>query len=157
MIKNMLPHYNIQYEGLGMLEQQRFCKILNLDIEFRTSKKGRKRNNFSKSTNTYQLVYSEVLPVFLSRISQSSSKEREIRIVHDGRRFVWHQLLKDVENFFKLVFQKRFHRLDKRNDSKRGLLVQQLMKELGISHTGDEERAFHYFYRVLTKLRGNRK
>lgn len=103
-----------------------------------------------------------IKPLWERTIRKFSHKERQNGILKKGRynsdtmaynEYAWTQFLKDVQKFLRLIFKKRFHRLDKRNDSKRGKLVSCILNELGIKYQGNCEKAFHYFYPVLTKLR----
>lgn len=100
-----------------------------------------------------EFLRDKILPEWRNAISNSSNKERKNGVIHRGQKFVWEQVLKDIQKFYRLLFKHRFHRLDKRNDELREVLVQKSFEELGLNHTGDYQRAFHYFYPVLNKLR----
>lgn len=61
---------------------------------------------------------------------------------------------KDIRRFYRLIFKHRFHRCDKRKDSKRQLLVSTILKNLGIiEYDYDVNQIFNFFYPVLDKLR----
>ena len=68
-------------------------------------------------------------------------------------RYAWTRMLKDIQKLYRLIFKKRFHRLDKRDDSKSATLVKKFMSEIGITHEGDVMLIFHYLYQQLHKLR----
>ena len=158
-IENKVELYQQEYKDLS---KNATFLTKYIDKEFRDNTKGRKRVNVLIARNPQQLLDEIIKPLWQETIKKFSQRERQHGILRRARgnseflgynEYAWTQLLKDIQKFLRLIFKKRFHRLDKRNDSKRGQLVKSILKELGISHEGTCEKAFHYFYPVLTKLR----
>jgi hypothetical protein len=100
-----------------------------------------------------QYIDEFVRPQWAKSLSRTSDNERKNGITHHGKKYVWSRFLKDVQRFYRLVFKHRFHRLDKRDNLKSEILARKMIYELGIEHSGDYTRMFHYFYSRLNKLR----
>lgn len=119
----------------------------------RKSERGRKREKKLTWGTIYAFLYDEILPTWDKKLGNLSQREREVGQHQRGESYVWKQFLIDVQNFYRIVFKHRFHRLDKRNDENQEILASTILKELGIDYKGDLKKAFHYFYPVLFKLR----
>jgi hypothetical protein len=101
-----------------------------------------------------EFLKSTVLPEWSLILSSISVKERRIGVIQRGTPYVWTTLFKDIRRFYRLIFKHRFHRCDKRKDSKRQLLVSTILKNLGIlEYDYDVNQIFNFFYPVLDKLR----
>lgn len=139
-IENRKDHFSKEFEDVAM--------------EFRKSKRGRKRRNYLQAKNMYEFLQSQVLIDWKLALDQYSSRERELQVYQHDMKFVWVQFFKDVRRFYRIMFRLRFHRWDKRKDFNRDSLVRTILEDLGMPIVSyDKDKLFGYFYPVLTKLR----
>ena len=118
--------------------------------DFRKFKKGRKRVNWTHSSNMWQFIQNEFLPSWRYTLNKISMRQRELCINQKRPNFLWREFLKDLRNFYRLMFRLRFHRSDKRSDDNSSMIVETILKEIGISLKGYDnfEDAFQFFYKV---------
>ena len=118
--------------------------------DFRKYKKGRKRVNCTHSTTMGQFIQNEFIPKWRFNLSKISLKQRELCISQKRPNFMWKEFLKDLRNFYRLMFRLRFHRSDKRSDDNSSMIVETILKEIGISVKGYDnfDDVFQFFYKV---------
>ncbi|CAI2373023.1 unnamed protein product [Moneuplotes crassus] len=139
-----------------MLDQNSHYEVpfKNLANEFRKSHKGRKRKCYLEAKNVKEFMLDFVKPQWEAHLKCLSDRERNLGIMNKGSKYVWTQLLKDIQKFYRLMFRLRFHRCDKRNDGNQEVIIDSILGELGMRCSGyDAKEVFQYFYSVLTKLR----
>jgi DNA-binding transcriptional regulator GbsR (MarR family) len=95
-IENRKEHYLKAFEDVTM--------------EFRKSKRGRKRKNYLQAKNMYEFLQLQFLPEWKLALDQHSSRERELQVYQHDMKFVWVQFFKDVRRFYRIMFRLRFHR-----------------------------------------------
>ena len=135
------------FEGLNEHYMQPFSQD---STDFRKYKKGRKRVNCTHSTTMWQFIQNEFVPKWRFTLSKISLKQRELCISQKRPNFMWKEFLKDLRNFYRLMFRLRFHRSDKRSDDNSSMIVETILKEIGISVKGYDniDYAFQFFYKV---------
>ena len=118
--------------------------------DFRKFKKGRKRVNCTHSSSMWQFIQNEFIPQWRFTLDKISMKQRELYISQRKSNFLWIEFFKDLRNFYRLMFRLRFHRSDKRSDDNSSMIVESILKEIGISIVGynNFEDAFQFFYKV---------
>lgn len=73
--------------------------------------KGRKRNIVLKSHSMHELINDHVIPRWKEYLKQKS--DRGISKTHAARPdTIWKKILRDVREFFRILFRKRFHYLE---------------------------------------------
>ena len=98
----------------------------------------------------WQFIQNEFLPNWIYALSKISMRQRELSINLRKPNFLWKEFLKDLRNFYRLMFRLRFHRSDKRSDDNNFTTTEIILKEIGISvkdynNFGD---VFQFFYKV---------
>lgn len=118
--------------------------------DFRKLKKGRKRVNCTRSANMWEFVHGELIPGWTQALAKISQKQRELRISQKKYKYLWTEFLKDVRNFYRVMFRLRFHRSDKRVDMNSSAMVEYVLNEIGICHKGYPhlEELFSFFYKI---------
>ena len=98
-----------------------------------------KENRMSRFTANwmYDIIYGYVLPRWIKHLKLKS--ERSINTQQKPRPdTLWKKILRDVREFFRILFRVRFHFLDYRDAKGAALWVQVLFNELGIPLTEEE-------------------
>ena len=73
--------------------------------------KGRRRNVINQAESIYDLIYNYALPKWKKYLQFKS--ERGITNTNKARPdTLWKKILRDVREFFRILFRKRFHYLD---------------------------------------------
>lgn len=73
--------------------------------------KGRKRNLINQADSIYELIYSYALPKWKEYLQFKS--ERGMTNTNKARPdTLWKKILRDVREFYRILFRKRFHYLD---------------------------------------------
>ena len=118
--------------------------------DFRKFKKGRKRVNCTHSSSMWQFIQNDFLPQWKFTLDKISMKQRELYISQRKSNFLWIEFFKDLRNFYRLMFRLRFHRSDKRSSDNSSMIVETILKEIGISIVGynNFDDAFQFFYKV---------
>lgn len=69
--------------------------------------------------------------------------------------YLWIKVLRDMRDFFRIIFKSRFHRSEKREDSNRDVLVKIFLEELGITDISfiNSVSTFDFLYKAHYKAR----
>ena len=118
--------------------------------DFRKFKKGRKRVNCTHSSSMWQFIQNDFLPQWRFTLDKISMKQRELYISQRKPNFLWIEFFKDLRNFYRLMFRLRLDRSDKRSSDNSSMIVESILKEIGISIVGynNFDDAFQFFYKV---------
>lgn len=82
-----------------------------LDESHKQIKKGRKRNRISEASTMDELIKHSVLPKWKEYLRYKS--ERGVANTPKARSdTIWKKMLRDVREFFRILFRNRFHYLD---------------------------------------------
>lgn len=130
------------------------AKLQPVSIKKKCTKRGRKRVNVMPTQNLHDLLNSIVLPKWSTILSNKTGREGEpIGQVTDE--YVWIKVLRDMRDFFRIIFKSRFHRSEKREDSNRDVLVKIFLEELGITDISfiNTASTFDFLYKAHYKAR----
>jgi magnesium-transporting ATPase (P-type) len=90
-----------------------FAKV---DESHKQIKKGRKRNKISEASTMNELIQHSVLPKWKEYLRYKS--ERGVANTPKARSdTIWKKMLRDVREFFRILFRNRFHYLDFKNQA----------------------------------------
>jgi hypothetical protein len=95
-----------------------------------------------------------VLPKWVDILKNKTQREGEpLGQVTDD--YLWIKVLRDMRDFFRIIFKSRFHRSEKRDDSNRDLLVKIFLEELGITDAAyvNTISVFDFLYKAHYKAR----
>lgn len=69
--------------------------------------------------------------------------------------YLWIKVLRDMRDFYRIIFKSRFHRSEKREDSNRDILVKIFLEELGITDISfiNTMSVFDFLYKAHYKAR----
>ncbi|CAI2378390.1 unnamed protein product [Moneuplotes crassus] len=116
------------------------------------STKGRKRNPAHSASSIYELIYDSVLPKW-EKCLTSKANRRAPNTPKARSDTVWKKILRDVREFYRLLFRARFHYLEYQNQQGAIVCIQTLFSELNIPLKNDEE----YLHRVFRYLHQSHK
>lgn len=117
-------------------------------------KRGRKRVNVLPAINYSELLHTIVLPKWIDILKKKTAREGEpIGQVTDE--YLWIKVLRDMRDFFRIIFKSRFHRSEKREDSNRDILVKIFLEELGFTDVMyvNTISVFDFLYKAHYKAR----
>jgi len=145
-----------QYEKLEMKNLKRHYKmdLMQVSIKKKCQKRGRKRVNVLPAQNFDELLSNLVVPKWTTILTKKTKREGEpIGQVTDE--YLWTKVLRDMRDFFRIIFKSRFHRSEKREDSNRDLLVKMFLQELGITDISflNSVSTFDFLYKAHYKAR----
>lgn len=129
-------------------------ELMPVSIKKKCEKRGRKRVNLLPAKNFAELLNSVVLPKWSTILSKKTKREGEpIGQVTDE--YLWIKVLRDMRDFFRIIFKSRFHRSEKREDSNRDVLVKIFLEELGITDISliNSVSTFDFLYKAHYKAR----
>ena len=85
----------------------------------------------------YDIIYGFVMPKWKWYLE--SKTEKNVKDINKLRQdTLWKKILRDVREFFRILFRVRFHFLEYKNQTRASLWVQILFDELGIPLTNEE-------------------
>ena len=127
---------------------------MQVSIKKKCQKRGRKRVNVLPASNFGELLNNLVVPKWTSILTKKTKREGEpIGQVTDE--YLWIKVLRDMRDFFRIIFKSRFHRSEKREDSNRDLLVKIFLEEMGVSDISyiNSVSTFDFLYKAHYKAR----
>ena len=125
-----------------------------ISIKKKWEKRGRKRVNVLPANNFADLLNQVILPKWTAILNKKTKREGEpIGRVTDE--YLWIKVLRDMRDFFRIIFKSRFHRSEKREDSNRDVLVKIFLEELGITNISfiNSVSTFDFLYKAHYKAR----
>jgi len=125
-----------------------------VSIKKKCDKRGRKRVNVLPAKNFGELLNTVVVPKWSDILTKKTKREGEpIGQVTDE--YLWIKVLRDMRDFFRIIFKSRFHRSEKREDSNRDVLVKIFLEELGITDISfiNSVSTFDFLYKAHYKAR----
>jgi hypothetical protein len=125
-----------------------------VSIKKKCVKRGRKRVNVLSAINFSQLLDDVVIPKWTDILKKKTFREGE-PIGHVTDEYIWIKVLRDMRDFYRMIFKSRFHRSEKREDSNRDILVKIFMEELGITGISmvNTIAIFDFLYKAHYKAR----
>ena len=94
--------------------------------------RGRKRNYIVKVSNIYDLINDYVIPKW--KIYLKAKSERHINSdIKPRSDTIWKKILRDVREFYRILFRNRFHYLEFKDSQKAYECIKFMFDELGIS------------------------
>lgn len=127
---------------------------MQISIKKKCQKRGRKRVNVLPADNFEDLLANIVVPKWTSILAKKTKREGEpIGQVTDE--YLWIKVLRDMRDFYRIIFKSRFHRSEKREDSNRDLLVKIFLEELGMTEISfiNSVSTFDFLYKAHYKAR----
>ena len=94
--------------------------------------KGRKRNIIAKASNIYDLINENVIPKWKYYLKSKSERhvDSEIKPRADT---IWKKILRDVREFYRILFRNRFHHLEFKDSQKAYECLNNMFDGIGIS------------------------
>ncbi|CAI2380198.1 unnamed protein product [Moneuplotes crassus] len=111
------------------------------------SNKGRKRTPVHNAFSIYELIYDSVLPKWKKCLTLKANR-RTAKTLKARSDTVWKKILRDVREFYRLLFRARFHYLEYQSQQGAVACIQTLFSELNIPLKDDEEY-IHGVFRYL--------
>uniref|UniRef100_A0A7S3K8K7 Uncharacterized protein n=1 Tax=Euplotes crassus TaxID=5936 RepID=A0A7S3K8K7_EUPCR len=157
--QNMLKktsEVTIQYEKLELRNLKRHYKktLVPVSIKKKCQRRGRKRINVLPAQNFEELLNDLVLPKWIAILTKKTKREGE-PIGQITEEYLWIKVLRDMRDFYRMIFKSRFHRSEKREDSNRDLLVKIFLEEMGITDISfmNSVSTFDFLYKAHYKAR----
>ena len=126
---------------------QSFSEVIsNKNIHNQDSEQAFKKNKSStlEAKWMYELIYAYVIPKWIKYLQLKS--ERSIDTQAKPRPdTLWKKILRDVREFFRILFRLRFHHLEFKDVEGAALWVQTLFDELGIPLADNEANDYKLF------------
>ena len=120
--------------------------------------KGRKRNIIAKASNMYDLINENVIPKWKYYLKSKSERhvDSEIKPRADT---IWKKILRDVREFYRILFRNRFHHLEFKDSQKAYECLNNMFDEIGISLQDKHKNSIKLFRYVHQshKSRSNEK
>jgi hypothetical protein len=107
--------------------------VLSDASRYRKCNRGRKKKELYPADNMYETLRIHVLPKWIKYLQFKSNKVNTSSwagVRHDA---VWKRLIRDVREFFRILFRVRFHYLDFKDQVGAYKCVELMFTELGIS------------------------
>ena len=138
------------YEGSDSSYSQSW-KYQAEEISAKISKpiKGRKRNIVNNAENIHELILNDVIPKWKNYLQFKS--ERGYSIAPRARSdTLWKKILRDVREFFRILFRKRFHYLEFKDFKGASNWIKVLFEELGIeiSEESSDLKLFRFIHQT---------
>lgn len=110
--------------------------------------------NVLPAINFAELLNSIVLPKWSDILQKKTRREGE-PIGQVTEEYLWIKVLRDMRDFYRIIFKSRFHRSEKREDSNRDILVKIFLEELGITDITNINTisVFDFLYKAHYKAR----
>lgn len=99
---------------------------------YRKSKKGRKKIVLYPADNIYEMITNHVVPKWQQYLSFKSAKADNSKIIQPRGDTIWKKILRDVREFYRILFRVRFHYLDFKDRKGALKCTEILFEELGI-------------------------
>lgn len=125
-----------------------------VSIKKKCEKRGRKRINTLPADNFSDFLGNIILPKW-SEILKNKTKREGEPLGNVTSEYLWIKVLRDMRDFFRIIFKSRFHRSEKRDDKNRDLLVNIFLEELGFSgiNSLEIEPVYDFLYKAHYKAR----
>jgi hypothetical protein len=154
--ENVCSEVNVPYERLDLdnLARHYQASLRPVSIKKKCEKRGRKRVNVLPAKNFAELLHNIVLPKWTSILASKTQREGE-PLGQVTEEYVWIKVLRDMRDFYRIIFKSRFHRSEKREDSNRDVLVKIFLEELGITDIThmNSVATFDFLYKAHYKAR----
>jgi hypothetical protein len=111
--------------------------ISNSPLENKRNKKGRKRTQKFKSTSMFELIEEHVIPKWKEYMKSKTARREGDSRKEPRTDTMWKKILRDVREFFRILFRKRFHHLEYKDSAGALKCVELLFDELGIPLKGE--------------------
>ena len=140
LLKNLKHHYQRELQPVS--------------IKKKCVKRGRKRVNVVAANNFGELLDKVVLPKWTQILKKKTVREGE-PLGQVTNEYLWIKVLRDMRDFYRMIFKSRFHRSEKREDANREVLVKIFLEELGIDDTTEvnTDAVFDFLYKAHYKAR----
>lgn len=125
-----------------------------VSIKKKCERRGRKRLNLLPANNFSELLNKIVIPKWTDILMKKTNRDGEpLGQVTDE--YLWIKLLRDMRDFFRIIFKSRFHRSEKREDDNREVLVSIFLEELGFHNIQclDTDSVYDFLYKAHYKAR----
>ena len=154
-MENIVEHLSkpLHKEGYEALKNQDWSdssisqnKYLAESSSFRLMKpnKGRKRNIVNNAESMHDLIYSDIIPKWKNYL-QFKSERGYTTAIRARSDTLWKKILRDVREFFRILFRKRFHYLEFRDFKGASKWIKILFEELGIEISEEESNNLKLF------------
>lgn len=105
-------------------------QFLKLKFVIDEPNRGRKRHQKDVGLNIYELIHLHVIPRWQKYLSLKIQKVAKIWS-KPRKDTIWKKVLRDVREFFRILFRKRFHYLDYKSSKTSRMCTKKLFNELG--------------------------
>lgn len=125
-----------------------------VSIKKKWERRGRKRLTTLPAKNFEELLNTIVLPKWTEILKNKTKREGE-PLGQVTEEYLWIKILRDMRDFFRIIFKSRFHRSEKRDDSNRDVLVNIFLQELGFCgiNSIDYLPVYDFLYKAHYKAR----
>lgn len=154
----LTSNINMPFEKLELSSLAKHYKkeLIPVTIKKKCERRGRKRQNLLPAANFEDLLNRVVIPKWTD-ILQKKTKREGTPLGHTTDEFLWVKILRDMRDFFRIIFKSRFHRSEKREDGNRDILVKIFLEELGFTGMNmvDTVSVYDFLYKAHYKARSN--
>ncbi|CAI2384123.1 unnamed protein product [Moneuplotes crassus] len=130
---------------LQYFQSSAFCWKTHAPLQM--SNKGRKRRHVHSASSIYELIYDSVLPKW-KKCLKSKANRRIPKTLKARPDTIWKKILRDVREFYRMLFRARFHYLEYQDQKGAVTCIQILFSELNIPLNNNEEY-LHGVFRYL--------
>lgn len=152
----VLSEISMPFEELELSNLTKHYKkeLMPVTIKKKCERRGRKRLNVLPAANFEDLLNKVVIPKWTEILKKKTKREGAL-LGHTTDEHLWVKVLRDMRDFYRIIFKSRFHRSEKREDSNRDVLVKIFLEELGFSGINliDTISVYDFLYKAHYKAR----
>ena len=127
-----INRYNDDYQPAFNTNQNIFKVQSHNDVHLQDAKQDLKNNlsNTPEEKWMFELIYAYVIPKWIKYLQLKSERSIDTQ-VKPRPDTLWKKILRDVREFFRILFRLRFHHLEFKDVEGAALWIQTLFDELG--------------------------